>query len=76
MSKFVGTIPAVIMIGLAMGAAPARAANHHYHPWVHVQTQADTHAGYATSRELWPWYVASHGIMGKSCGDAFQPTCK
>jgi D-threonate/D-erythronate kinase len=37
---------------------------------------ADTHFGYAASRTLWPWYVPSHGIVGESCGDAFQPICK
>ena len=27
-------------------------------------------------RELWPWSVPSHDIIGPSCGDEFQPVCK
>jgi len=35
-----------------------------------------TFAGYAAPRVLWPRYVPSYGIVGESCGDAFQPMCK
>jgi hypothetical protein len=75
MSKVLTTATTIIVLGLAATGA-ARAANYHdYHPWAHTQTQ-DTHPGYAAPRELWPWYVPSHGIVGESCGDAFQPICK
>ena len=77
MSKILKTVAAIIMLGLAAtGAAQARGDfDRDSHPWAETQTR-DTHFGYAASRELWPWYVPSHGIVGESCGDAFQPICK
>jgi hypothetical protein len=60
----------------AAGVAQARGDfDRDSHPFAQVQTQ-DAHPGYTASRELWPWYVPSHGIVGESCGDAFQPICK
>jgi hypothetical protein len=77
MPKVLNTAAAIIMLGLAAtGAAQARGNfNRDSNTWTGTQTQ-DTHFGYAESRELWPWYVPSHGIVGASCGDAFQPICK
>jgi hypothetical protein len=76
MSKVLTTATTIIALGpAATGAAPAFATNYHvYRPWAHIQTQ-DIYPGYAESHELWPWYVPSHGIVGESCGDAFQPIC-
>jgi hypothetical protein len=74
MSKVLNSVVAIIILDLAaMGTAHARAINYHQH-YVHPG-----YAGPVTSsapRILWPWYVPSHGIVGKSCGDAFQPMCK
>jgi hypothetical protein len=77
MSKILTIAATIVVLGVAAtGATPALATNYHvYRPWAYTQTQ-DIHTGYAASRELWPWYVPSHGIVAESCGDAFQPICK
>jgi hypothetical protein len=70
---------ATVGVMLAFAATSAAQARGNFdrdsHPFDQVQTQG-THFGYAASRTLWPWYVPSHGIVGESCGDAFQPICK
>jgi hypothetical protein len=67
---------AIMLAFATTGAANARGNfDRDSHPWAQTQTE-NTHFGYAASRELWPWYVPSHGIVGESCGDAFQPVCK
>jgi hypothetical protein len=77
MSNFLRMATAIAMLAFAAtGAAQARGNfDRDSHSFAQAQTQ-DTYPGYAASRELWPWYVPSHGIVGESCGDAFQPICK
>jgi hypothetical protein len=44
MSKILTTTTAIIVVGLAVGSAPALATNYHdYHPWAETQVQTQPH---------------------------------
>ena len=76
MSKILTTTTAIVVLGLtAMGAAHARAIDHNHH-YYYVNLGYAVPVNPSAARVLWPWYVPSHGIVGESCGHAFQPMCK
>lgn len=72
MYKVLTTAAAIAVLGVAAtGVAQARGDN--------FDRGGHSDQGYAgpaySQAPQWPWYVPSHGIVGESCGDAFQPIC-